>query len=162
MFVEEGFRIRFANGEVIDFYAENAEQKEGWMKVLSETVGKDVGTGKKWTQLVLEKERRDKMRSKLAPQLAQAKALKETSMNPTAQRERERPRSQPEKHQSGARTAPSSPQKQQGPGSRTAPSSPQKQDRRPPPVEKDPRHQAGAPRGKTGTGRRDQVRSMIF
>jgi hypothetical protein len=31
MFVEEGFRIRFANGEVIDFYADSAAEKDGWM-----------------------------------------------------------------------------------------------------------------------------------
>ena len=41
MFVEEGFRVRFNNGEVIDFYADTAEDKDGWMKVLSEVVGKD-------------------------------------------------------------------------------------------------------------------------
>lgn len=40
MFVEEGFRMRFNNGEVIDFYADTPEDKEGWMKVLSEIVGR--------------------------------------------------------------------------------------------------------------------------
>ncbi|KAL9097422.1 MAG: hypothetical protein Q9165_000318 [Trypethelium subeluteriae] len=64
MFVEEGFRIRFANGEVIDFYADNAQDKQGWMRVLSEIVGKgeqqaSAGTGgvKKWCQIVLAKEK---------------------------------------------------------------------------------------------------------
>jgi hypothetical protein len=61
MFVEEGFRIRFGNGEVIDFYADSGPEKEGWMKVLSETVGKGyaAGTGqvKGWTELVLRRER---------------------------------------------------------------------------------------------------------
>ncbi|KAL3467252.1 hypothetical protein BJX64DRAFT_249107 [Aspergillus heterothallicus] len=60
MFVEEGFRIRFGNGEVIDFYAENPADKEGWMKVLAETVGKgSSGTSqvKPWTELVLKRER---------------------------------------------------------------------------------------------------------
>lgn len=61
MFVEEGFRIRFANGEVIDFYADSGAEKDGWMKVLSETVGKGyaAGTGqaKAWTELVLRHER---------------------------------------------------------------------------------------------------------
>jgi hypothetical protein len=42
MFVEEGFRIRFANGEAIDFYADSTDDKEGWMRALT-TV---VGTGK--------------------------------------------------------------------------------------------------------------------
>lgn len=60
MFVEEGFRIRFGNGEVIDFYADSAADKEGWMKVLSETVGKSptgANQAKPWTELVLKRER---------------------------------------------------------------------------------------------------------
>jgi hypothetical protein len=57
MFVEEGFRVRFANGETIDFYADNAEEKEGWMRALSEVVGKEVRSGKKWTDLVLAREK---------------------------------------------------------------------------------------------------------
>ncbi len=40
MFVEEGFRIRFNNGEVIDFYADTPEDKEGWMKVLGDVIGR--------------------------------------------------------------------------------------------------------------------------
>ncbi|KAK4190079.1 putative integrin alpha chain-like protein [Podospora australis] len=43
MFVEEGFRIRFNNGELIDFYADTAEDKEGWMRVLGEIIGRDGG-----------------------------------------------------------------------------------------------------------------------
>ncbi|KAL2357963.1 GTP binding protein-like protein Bud4 [Cryomyces antarcticus] len=58
MFVEEGFRIRFANGETIDFYADNAADKEGWMRALSEVVGKEApGKGKGWTALIIAKER---------------------------------------------------------------------------------------------------------
>ena len=56
MFVEEGFRIRFGNGETIDFYADSAADKEGWMKALSEVVGKDM-RNKKWTDLVIERHR---------------------------------------------------------------------------------------------------------
>ncbi|KAH7162514.1 hypothetical protein B0J13DRAFT_536223 [Dactylonectria estremocensis] len=61
MFVEEGFRIRFNNGEVIDFYADTAEDKDGWMKVLSDVVGRDGGDDDsraraKWCQLVLRRE----------------------------------------------------------------------------------------------------------
>ncbi|KAK4157926.1 cell division protein anillin-domain-containing protein [Chaetomidium leptoderma] len=41
MFVEEGFRIRFNNGELIDFYADCTADKEGWMAVLGEVVGRD-------------------------------------------------------------------------------------------------------------------------
>ncbi|KAF4976682.1 hypothetical protein FZEAL_6681 [Fusarium zealandicum] len=64
MFVEEGFRIRFNNGEVIDFYADTAEDKEGWMKVLQDVVGRDSSdedpsgprSRAKWCQLVLRRE----------------------------------------------------------------------------------------------------------
>lgn len=56
MFVEEGFRIRFNNGEVIDFYADTAADKEGWMKVLDACVGKE-GDGKSgWCDMVLRRE----------------------------------------------------------------------------------------------------------
>ena len=142
MFVEEGFRIRFANGEVIDFYADNAEQKEGWMKVLSETVGKDAGGSKAWTEMVLEKERKEKNQ---APQSAQAKALREHA---NANAGQHRPRSQPQPNERAS--------------SKSAPSSPQKWNQReaqqpPPPIEKSPRH--ASPRR---PARRDQVRSMIF
>ena len=53
MFVEEGFRIRFANGETIDFYADSAAEKDAWMLVLAEVVGKDFNKPKTWTDLVL-------------------------------------------------------------------------------------------------------------
>ncbi|KAI0416718.1 cell division protein anillin-domain-containing protein [Xylaria grammica] len=64
MFVEEGFRIRFNNGEVIDFYADTPEDKEGWMKALGDVIGRggddDDGTGvnsrRKWCELVLKRE----------------------------------------------------------------------------------------------------------
>lgn len=67
MFVEEGFRIRFNNGEVIDFYADTREDKEGWMHVLNEVIGRssdgamdeDVSgtrTRAKWCELVLKRE----------------------------------------------------------------------------------------------------------
>ena len=59
MFVEEGFRLRFANGETIDFYAENAADKDGWMKVLADAIGKESSSSvqRAWTSLVLAKER---------------------------------------------------------------------------------------------------------
>ena len=66
MFVEEGFRIRFANGEVIDFYADSAADKDGWMKVLADSVGKGTTStssqAKAWTELVLKRERSMKTR----------------------------------------------------------------------------------------------------
>lgn len=73
MFVEEGFRIRFNNGEVIDFYADTAEDKDGWMKVLSDVVGRDDGAADdeasrarsraKWCEIVLKKEEQLRRRS---------------------------------------------------------------------------------------------------
>ncbi|KAM0198778.1 hypothetical protein ACHAPI_003798 [Fusarium lateritium] len=64
MFVEEGFRIRFNNGELIDFYADTAADKEGWMKILTEILGRDSPeedssnqrSKAKWCQLVLRRE----------------------------------------------------------------------------------------------------------
>jgi len=68
MFVEEGFRIRFNNGEVIDFYADSTKEKEEWMRVLGEVIGRDSLLGDddigssggrmrgKWCELVLKRE----------------------------------------------------------------------------------------------------------
>ncbi|KAK4252311.1 cell division protein anillin-domain-containing protein [Corynascus novoguineensis] len=79
MFVEEGFRIRFNNGEVIDFYADSTADKEGWMKVLGEVIGRDSlggggsssvdgddgrgGMKGKWCELVLKREEALKKRA---------------------------------------------------------------------------------------------------
>ena len=58
-YVEEGFRIRFANGETIDFYADSRERKDEWMVALSEVIGKPDHGAKAatWTDLVLARER---------------------------------------------------------------------------------------------------------
>ncbi|KAI7219793.1 DUF1709-domain-containing protein, partial [Hortaea werneckii] len=59
-YVEEGFRIRFANGETIDFYADSRALKDQWMGVLSQVIGKALDDGNKkarWTDLVMAKER---------------------------------------------------------------------------------------------------------
>ncbi|KAJ5485483.1 hypothetical protein N7539_005471 [Penicillium diatomitis] len=73
MFVEEGFRIRFSNGEVIDFYADSPTDKEGWLRVLSEAVGKGSSTGggalKPWAEMVLKHESNMKARRKTADRL---------------------------------------------------------------------------------------------
>ncbi|KAF8540863.1 hypothetical protein BDD12DRAFT_733632, partial [Trichophaea hybrida] len=55
MFVEEGFRVKFANGEVIDFYADSSEEKQGWLKILGETIG-HVPDSRGWCHLVLARE----------------------------------------------------------------------------------------------------------
>lgn len=57
MMVDFGFRIRFGNGEVIDFYADSGPEKAGWMKILSETIG-HVPDSRGWCQLVLQKEQK--------------------------------------------------------------------------------------------------------
>ncbi|KAI1484238.1 DUF1709-domain-containing protein [Daldinia eschscholtzii] len=65
MFVEEGFRIRFNNGEIIDFYADTREDKQGWMKVLGDVIGRSgeeedttnaPSSRRKWCELVLKRE----------------------------------------------------------------------------------------------------------
>jgi hypothetical protein len=72
MFVEEGFRIRFNNGEVIDFYADTAEDKDSWMKVLTDVIGRGDGledeangprSRAKWCELVLKREDQLKRRA---------------------------------------------------------------------------------------------------
>lgn len=63
MFVEEGFRVRFANGEVIDFYADSTAEKEQWMQALSQVVGKNVqgsASVRGWAEMVLKREKKMK------------------------------------------------------------------------------------------------------
>ncbi|KAF4548773.1 PH domain-containing protein 1 [Elsinoe fawcettii] len=58
-FVEEGFRLRFSNGETIDFYADSTAQKDEWMVALSQALGRPgsaSGKAAKWTDLVLAQE----------------------------------------------------------------------------------------------------------
>ena len=74
MFVEEGFRIRFSNGETIDFYADSAAEKDGWMKALSEVVGKEPAKVKGWTDLVLAKRKASAGSSKSGAANAHGKA----------------------------------------------------------------------------------------
>ncbi|KAL2440795.1 Bud site selection protein BUD4 [Exophiala dermatitidis] len=73
MFVEEGFRIRFANGEVIDFYADSTADKDEWMKALSQVVGNNVQGNstavKGWADMVLKREKKMKAEASGAPNL---------------------------------------------------------------------------------------------
>lgn len=55
LYVAEGFRIRFANGEFIDFYADSAAEKQKWLKALDSVVQK-VPVVKDWAKIVLESE----------------------------------------------------------------------------------------------------------
>lgn len=156
MFVEEGFRIRFANGEVIDFYADSREQKEGWMKVLAETVGKDVTSKKGWTSMVLEKERKEKaVRSQAGVPQQQSRPLQEgsNSNRPSHQR------TQSHDMYGQSKSVPSSPVKGHARTQSHAPAPPAKDYRMsqappPRPREREPEM--------TGSERRKQVRSMIF
>ncbi|CAL8580889.1 Bud site selection protein bud4 [Xanthoria parietina] len=91
MFVEEGFRIRFANGETIDFYADSAAAKDDWMKVLSEVVGMDLSKPKSWTDIIMAKQRAaasrparaDPQSLTKAPQASPTKAAPTRSAPPT-------------------------------------------------------------------------------
>jgi hypothetical protein len=155
MFVEEGFRIRFANGEVIDFYADNAAKKDEWMEVLSQTVGKNLASSKGWTDMVLEKERKEKAQSQPAKPSAMAKP------NPTYL-EQQRPRSHEGTTNKSIPTSPAKPSH-----SRTKSYAPTSSPSMvpPPPVEKDLKHKNSTTRKEVGAGktnRREQVRSMIF
>ena len=106
MFVEEGFRIRFANGETIDFYADSAAEKDGWMKVLSEVVGKDTTKQKSWTDLVLAKQR---AAASLADQVKQGQT-KTSTASKQAPPLRSAPPT-PAKHFSHPNVAPPAPEK---------------------------------------------------
>ena len=99
MFVEEGFRIRFANGETIDFYADSAAEKDGWMKALADVVGKE-GKVKGWTDLVLAKQRAQATKSAQAQQ-GQPKAHLARSAPPTPAKQHS-----PSKRQSNQAFAP--------------------------------------------------------
>ncbi|KAL9608814.1 MAG: hypothetical protein Q9167_006371 [Letrouitia subvulpina] len=83
MFVEEGFRIRFANGETIDFYADSAGEKDGWMRALSEVVGKDLAKPRSWTDIVIARQRAAASRAAKAQQASPTKAAPTRSAPPT-------------------------------------------------------------------------------
>jgi hypothetical protein len=155
MFVEEGFRIRFANGEVIDFYADTREQKEGWIKVLSETVGRDIAAKKGWISMILDKERKEKAARSQAG-VPTHRPLQENANTNRPMHQRTQSHDVFAAHQS--KSVPSSPVKGHSRTQSHAPAPPAKDHRMsqaPPPR---PREQ-----NKTGSsGRREQVRSMIF
>lgn len=81
MFVEEGFRIRFANGEVIDFYADSAEDKKGWVKVLGETIGR-IPDKRGWCDMVISKESKERA-EKEKTQAAVARVKAQTQIRQT-------------------------------------------------------------------------------
>ncbi|KAL5119316.1 Bud site selection protein bud4 [Pleosporales sp. CAS-2024a] len=159
MFVEEGFRIRFANGEVIDFYADTREQKDGWMKVLSETIGRDIAAKKGWISMVLDKERKEKAsRSEAGVPTQQARPMQEENNAQSNRPAHQRSQSHDVFAMPQSKSVPSSPVKGHARTQSQAPTPPAKDFRM---------SQAPPPRpreaNKTGSsGRREQVRSMIF
>ncbi|CAG8235245.1 unnamed protein product [Penicillium salamii] len=92
MFVEEGFRIRFGNGEVIDFYADSPAEKDGWLRVMSEAVGKGSTSGggsiKPWADLVLKRERAMKTKSETAERRPASSIPMPTAAPPSPERNR--------------------------------------------------------------------------
>ncbi|KAF2836869.1 DUF1709-domain-containing protein [Patellaria atrata CBS 101060] len=156
MFVEEGFRIRFANGETIDFYADNAADKEGWMKVLADCVGKEAALTKGWADLVFQHEK-----AMQAAQKAQVQQQEpEYCQNPASSRKAAL--SQPEmQNHSRIKSAPNSPVKQHrerrmsdmGESAMGRPPAVPAKERKPIPSN---------PRERRNVQARDQIRSMIF
>lgn len=91
MFVEEGFRIKFGNGETIDFYAESAAAKDEWMAALVQVVGKQIAAPnaptKGWTEMVLKREKSVKAKSTLKPKKGSEKEKELPARPPVEQRQ---------------------------------------------------------------------------
>lgn len=68
MVAEEEFRIRFNNGEVIDFCADTSEEKKRWLEILHQVTGRGDDSAEKdavnprsqakWCELVLRREKK--------------------------------------------------------------------------------------------------------
>ena len=132
MFVEEGFRMRFANGETIDFYADSAEEKDGWMKVLSEVVGKDTSKPRTWTDIVMAK------RAAEAAKAAKAQQEQQAQQAQHAQQAKHRAQALQAQHRAGAGSARQAPM-------RSAPPTPAKNFAYPSQAPRSPRRTPGVP-----------------
>lgn len=55
LLMENAFKIRFANGEIIDFGAPNTEQKMRWIKAIQEIVYRNKFRRQAWVQTMLER-----------------------------------------------------------------------------------------------------------
>ena len=166
-YVEEGFRIRFANGETIDFYADSRAQKEQWMGVLSQVIGKPDQGGKvtTWTDLVLARERLANGRPMSSSDgSASASASPMKGPGGTDVRDFTKPQPPPAQRQNSYRKPVATPR----PASKSAPNSPMKGQQRSPVAQAPPQ---AAPMGRpktppmkarTGHRSRDAVKSMIF
>ncbi|EME45758.1 hypothetical protein DOTSEDRAFT_71444 [Dothistroma septosporum NZE10] len=148
-YVEEGFRIRFANGETIDFYADSRAEKELWMEALSQVMGKpDPGRkAASWTDLVLAREKAD---GPPTPRAASTTEVRDFTKPPPPIRKHSVDRKPVSK------SVPSSPMKGVAP-------SPMIPERRAPPIADTasrPKTPPMSPR--RGHRSRDAVKSMIF
>ncbi|KAK0977611.1 Bud site selection protein bud4 [Friedmanniomyces endolithicus] len=181
-YVEEGFRIRFANGETIDFYADSAEEKEGWMGALSQVIGKpgvgdamgkqkkeEDGKGVRWTEVVLAREKAAAAASATAAGNAGAGAGAPApspysgmmGAGTTAQNPSRAPPAPPSSSTSAQRRPQSDPRRAFPPpnsasNSKSAPNSPMKA---PPPM---PRARTPPMGNRSGGRTREAVKSMIF
>ena len=88
MYLEEGFRIRFANGEVIDFYADSTNTKDEWMKALTQVIGKAAAGSsapiKGWTEMVLKREKTIRKQAGAASPTKTRKEVSPSAPTPTA------------------------------------------------------------------------------
>lgn len=163
-FVEEGFRIRFANGETIDFYADNRDQKEEWMEALSQSVGKKTSAKTAtWTDLVLARERASSNASIKSPELGKDAAFgaPKPARNPSIRVQAPSRDSSHSSNHNSIRSAPGSPLKSSGSVIRK----PATNDGVPSVPPKDDGHTRPAtPPMSPRTGHRDRkaVKSMIF
>ncbi|KAK5118436.1 hypothetical protein LTR62_002950 [Meristemomyces frigidus] len=179
-YVEEGFRIRFANGETIDFYADSTKEKDRWMESLSQVVGKpamDAQSKAKWTDLVLARERQARTQAATAapentstsPSKSAVPAIAVPAITVTRQSQDTIRSMVPPpmmRKQSDPHARKSLPSTSALAGSRSVPTSPMKGPpaQRPPPL---PRADTSRPRTpplapRTGHRARDAVKSMIF
>lgn len=171
-YVEEGFRVRFANGETIDFYADNRGLKDQWMEVLSQVVGKTDVAGKKmgWTDLILAKERAGVVGEPIvdgssSPVKSMAASPTKASASPTKTAGTDvvdfsapsQARPPPERMNSYARKPVGG-----AVGSRSVPSSPVKGRIPVPPKAEAARPKTPPMKPRTGHRSRDAVKSMIF
>jgi hypothetical protein len=161
-YVEEGFRIRFANGETIDFYADSKAAKEEWMTVMAQVVGKaDPGSRKKgWTDLVFAHERSEGAREAALEREVIEKPLLEGSAAVAGTEVRDFTKPAPAQQQGGAALA-SWPSRQ--PSERKPVAQQSRQSAYVPgsaPVANRPGTPPLSPR--TGHRSRDAVKSMIY
>lgn len=175
-YVEEGFRIRFANGETIDFYADSREHKDQWMVALTQVIGRpDPGhKAATWTDLVLAREQAGDIIDihSTSPQKASVPEVKDFGRPAPAPAPPSMPRQN--SHRKPVGSGPGSGSSGSGatgvrPSSKSAPNSPMKgtsptKSRAPMPPAPAPKERPKTPpmNARRGHRSRDAVKSMIF